>query len=622
MKSRGFWPIAKGKSKGKSVKGKFNKGHSSSRKSLQHRIMNSVCRICLKPGHWKAECPQRSDAAASKPPQAPTTFAQVVSSDAGSALSLEFLELPSADGPTLDVTQPHEVCVLSHVHTTEDNPRNRLANSLKAWNKANPSKTFTPSRIDDHKDQAEWRKRLHDRAQQSDASPNPTHMTDAQVFFATHGSLGVVDLGATKTVIGSNQVTEFLASLEPTVKDQVKRCKCQIVFRFGNQQTLKSEQAMVIPIDGLLLKIAIVPGSTPFLLSNTLLRALGAIIDTEMHTMFVRRTGKTIPLTLTSKGLFLLDVNHLASSTQDANEQLAETHTLSDANLNQFSSPEKMSASSPESLHVTQTNSHVVQSSAGSNVRTDHSTQVNSVDAETSRSKIPEPLSVPSNVTHHGLVQETSEPPDANEGRETRLLSTLPGRDGQHESGVRQTATGQEVQRRLEERTIMDSVVHTALREQQQERAPDPAPLHRMQGGSCRESPGSARDQSPIVVGQAAKSDDPGPAKGDAQDVCHAQDDSPKCHHDSRPRDPSGDGSLGSRPRFRPLRTHSGTGECDHSEQSRAQGSTDHQSGTTALPDGECLVPSDPIHREPGGEPGEPDLRECPSQMAIHEAGV
>ena len=157
--------------------------------------------------------------------------------------------------------------------------------------------------------------------------------------------------------------------------------------------------------------------------------------------------------------------------------------------------------------------------------------------------------------------------------------------------------------------------------ENSNKRAPDPAPLHRTQGGSCRESPGSARDQSPIVVGQAAKSDDPGPAKGDAQDVCHAQDDSPKRHHDSRPRDPSGDGSLGSRPRFRPLRTHPGTGECDHSEQSRAQGSTDHQSGTTALPDGECLVPSDPIHREPAGEPGEPDLRECPSQMAIHEAG-
>ena len=49
MKSRGFWPLGQkgsGKSKGfKGPKGKFQKGHGSSRRSLQQRIMESRCRI-------------------------------------------------------------------------------------------------------------------------------------------------------------------------------------------------------------------------------------------------------------------------------------------------------------------------------------------------------------------------------------------------------------------------------------------------------------------------------------------------------------------------------------------------------------------------------------------------
>ena len=46
---RGFWPVSqgdktKGHAKGK-VKGKFQKGHSSTRKSLEQRILSSRCRI-------------------------------------------------------------------------------------------------------------------------------------------------------------------------------------------------------------------------------------------------------------------------------------------------------------------------------------------------------------------------------------------------------------------------------------------------------------------------------------------------------------------------------------------------------------------------------------------------
>ena len=68
FRSRGFWPISKGKSRsfGKGViKGKFNKGHSSARKSLQQRILESKCRIC-DPAYAKSN--------ASRPSQVPTSL--------------------------------------------------------------------------------------------------------------------------------------------------------------------------------------------------------------------------------------------------------------------------------------------------------------------------------------------------------------------------------------------------------------------------------------------------------------------------------------------------------------------------------------------------------------------
>ena len=105
-----------------------------------------------------------------------------------------------------------------------------------------------------------------------------------------------------------------------------------ITFRFGNQGTLKSEHALAIPIHGLWLKIAVVPGSTPFLLSNTLLRAIGAVIDTSKKTIYAAKIGKTIPIQLTGKGLFLLDLNDLVDTT--VSKHAAETHQVSEVTKN------------------------------------------------------------------------------------------------------------------------------------------------------------------------------------------------------------------------------------------------------------------------------------------------
>ena len=99
-----------------------------------------------------------------------------------------------------------------------------------------------------------------------------------------------------------------------------------MVFRFGNQGTLESQHALVVPIGPLKLKIAIVPGRTPFLLSKTLLRAIGATVDISGEVIKSTLLKRNIPIQLNAKGLFLVDLNDLITpASQDAEAEPAET---------------------------------------------------------------------------------------------------------------------------------------------------------------------------------------------------------------------------------------------------------------------------------------------------------
>ena len=60
---------------------------------------------------------------------------------------------------------------------------------------------------------------------------------DELALFATHGTYGILDTGATKSVVGSALVPDLLRQLHPKVREQVKRCQCSVTVRFGNQGT-------------------------------------------------------------------------------------------------------------------------------------------------------------------------------------------------------------------------------------------------------------------------------------------------------------------------------------------------------------------------------------------------
>ena len=201
VRSRGFWPISqKGKAKGgwKGVKGKFTKGHHSSRKSLQQRILESRCRLCNQVGHWKAESPNRREpaGASARSSQAPTSFAQVIETGSTSptnALPMEFLNLPLQSEPTLDVAQhnPEVILMVHAVNLGEIKPnsaKSKLRSTLHHWNQNHGNDCRAVRNEDEIYDaRHRLRRRLagsSDREKCELPEPEPT-------CFASHGVLAL-----------------------------------------------------------------------------------------------------------------------------------------------------------------------------------------------------------------------------------------------------------------------------------------------------------------------------------------------------------------------------------------------------------------------------------------------
>ena len=350
FRSRGFWPI-KGKNKGgkstsKGKGGRFGKD----RKSLEQRILSSYCRKCGQKGHWKSECPNISNSFSSdgrnvvgSTPTASTSYVEVPRD----GLPLEFMQLPSVQESPLDVSRSHPVhevfMGLSSVNITRGNCESKYRHRSGVC-------YLCHNQHDDMREQQYVTQKMHAltilrKKNQSDVSsrgqdlhspgklPSPgcramhprqhnlsdesecrsmLHSSWEEVNFASYSSYGVVDLGASKTVIGSQCLKELIQALPKNILQKCYRTPCVINFRFGNQGMLTSEWAFVVPLSPQLhLKIAVVSGATPFLLSSALLRAIGAVIDTSKDVLWCRRFHCAVSLHLTDRGLFLLDMKEL-----------------------------------------------------------------------------------------------------------------------------------------------------------------------------------------------------------------------------------------------------------------------------------------------------------------------
>ena len=77
-------------------------------------------------------------------------------------------------------------------------------------------------------------------------------------MFATTKTVGILDLGASQTVMGQHQVAEFLASLPDQARQMVFEQPAQMTFRFGNNSVVPCHKAIFVPVDKYWIKIAVV----------------------------------------------------------------------------------------------------------------------------------------------------------------------------------------------------------------------------------------------------------------------------------------------------------------------------------------------------------------------------
>ena len=514
FQSRGFWPISqpsKGKGKGRSfgkgkIRGKFQKGFSN-RRSLSHRILNSECRICHNMGHWKAECPERGKNS-SAPAVAPTSFAHAAE-DVSAAFPMEFLNLPN--DAAIDESQ-HVECFVA-CGDNQDYNRSMLRYYMSHIQSKSTVGTGVSSLMNRFSSP-----RIEPKSSTTCESLEPESMT----CFATHGTMRVVDLGATKTVIGSELVADLINSLQPKIQQQLKRCACNITFRFGNHGTLNSKQALVVPIHGFQLKIAIVPGNTPFLVSNTLLRALKALIDVDNHTIWSKKLNREFPMQLSPRGLFLIDLNDLAAMEDRNPPPLADTHltTSREETISETVQP-------PCSMtHVHKSDNQVT----GSQVQWSAQPIIKPVEksveshAETCNSK--QPIATASDhpiPSEHGQrpCAALASTPCADRSADTGLQSLVPDSDGRDGCRFRSSPQGQDLQDGLGQRPSMDRLVCGQISKVTQDGSSIADPLCAMSNGTSR----TGRTSGPF---DSLRSE--GNHECDGQS-CIAQDDANKLLH-------------------------------------------------------------------------------------------
>ena len=210
-RSRGFWPVKTFKGNGK--KGKVGKGGQGKSKGLAHRIANSSCRLCGQTGHWKAECPSRKQSSASEANQVPTSF----------VIDIESCLRDIPEVPADPLNDSETFCLVS-VEKTIVRFREKLRTKCRSLNTL---RNNLPARICES---------VSVQPDRQIESVMEWSAQEATTCFASSGSIGVVDLGASQTVIGSNQVPDLLANLPDHIRKQVKKTSCNLVFRFGNHR--------------------------------------------------------------------------------------------------------------------------------------------------------------------------------------------------------------------------------------------------------------------------------------------------------------------------------------------------------------------------------------------------
>ena len=312
VKVRGFWPINRRSDKGFGKKGKGKgKGKTpfSGPGSLARRIANSFCRICMQKGHWKNECPQRAGGNSSSSNTNPAATVAPTSVVIAEEVPEEIAHFTIVDDQD---HQAEHACfgVMTSQRgnlRTGDNRGKIMMDKLQfverfhlQWKRHDRTKKSSEGRVPIRSELEQQPLTSAPACPDSEQmSLKPLHPSEAavdtqicDVHFATAGTVGIVDLGASQTVIGDAQVKELIQNLPERVQSQIQRTTCNLTFRFGNQQTLTSRHALLLPLGHAKFRIAIVPGKAPFLLSSSFLKEIKAVIDTDTGVLWSKTLNR------------------------------------------------------------------------------------------------------------------------------------------------------------------------------------------------------------------------------------------------------------------------------------------------------------------------------------------
>jgi hypothetical protein len=366
-RSRGFWPVkGKFKNKGGGKKGKggnyggsFNNTPFGRRRSLADRIANSTCRICGAAGHWKRECPQRAENR--KTEQPPTNEVHFGFLDEDDKVMEVVDEIPpEAKDWEEDTTLAKVSCQVfippQKTLGVEDNQHApKLFETSFTFQEANSHEIFMSDEGDFNG--PKFATNLCNRLQQCsrkmrespvvNSNPRPCLMRGNAALRESHPStetqtnLGhgvetvfqfeeecneaIIDTGASRAVIGSSRLKGLIDSCG--LAGKVKVTPSKVVFRFGNAGTLQSTSAVFFPRKtGGWIRVEVVPGQTPFLLSNSVLRSLKAVVDVDGGMLWFKGSDDGVPLKSCRKNLMSVDFGKILELGKQGSKQEDEIH--------------------------------------------------------------------------------------------------------------------------------------------------------------------------------------------------------------------------------------------------------------------------------------------------------
>eukprot|EP00435_Cladocopium_sp_Y103_P026975 s1765_g6.t1 len=333
-KSRGFWPLTSSKGKGKGKKGKTGGGGKGlsyayaggRRRSLADRIANSTCRRCGQPGHWKRECPM---AAASTPggsmKKGPEneSFTGILQTD-DTMTAFDDQIGPAAAGDVLDDLPEGAVLYAEDwqdlgINWKLESVQNVLMGdegysgdsdeccflALTQWSKNLSQKLFTCCRKHDVPCVATAAMSPEVSPAVND-QPGILDMPAESILSAEEADdEAIIDTGASRAVIGTERLKRLMGGLPDDVRKRVMKVPTEgVVFKFGNAGRLTSDFAILLPrAKKGWLRIEVVPGHTPFLISSAILKGLKGVVDVEGKVLVFRETGQWVPLVNVRKNL-------------------------------------------------------------------------------------------------------------------------------------------------------------------------------------------------------------------------------------------------------------------------------------------------------------------------------